>query len=186
MSTLTWLKVQPFEFGSVQTFRDLIPLKTRCQAPSTHMMRSWALIGADDGRQILTVSGVSINLGPNNHHHPLPSLPPQERPSSLPGPFLSARSKMEAVIKDSPAPVDPMVYRDLLIFEESLRSQYTYLQHRRRKYLGISSHPLFAHPCSFAHSGYLVFIFVLVLWLAYFAYGTLVSPSQVLSPHHLP
>jgi hypothetical protein len=42
---------------------------------------------------------------------------------------------METIPKDSPAPVDPMVYRDLLIFEESLRSQYLYLQKRRTKYL---------------------------------------------------
>ena len=43
---------------------------------------------------------------------------------------------MESMAKDSPAPVDPMEYRDLLIFEESLRNQYLYLQRRRRKYLG--------------------------------------------------
>ena len=43
---------------------------------------------------------------------------------------------MEAIAQDSPAPVDPAVYRDLLIFEESLRSQYLQLQNRRRKYLG--------------------------------------------------
>jgi len=42
---------------------------------------------------------------------------------------------METIAQDSPAPVDPMVYRDLLIFEESLRSQFLYLQKRRRKYL---------------------------------------------------
>ena len=42
----------------------------------------------------------------------------------------------EVIQKDSPAPVDPTVYRDILIFEESLRSQYLYLQKRRRKYLG--------------------------------------------------
>jgi Spo7-like protein len=43
----------------------------------------------------------------------------------------------QVIPKDSPAPVDPTVYRDLLIFEESLRMQYVYLQNRRRKYLGM-------------------------------------------------
>jgi hypothetical protein len=55
---------------------------------------------------------------------------------------LSAMSAMEGVPGDSPAPVDPLVYRDLLIFEESLRSQYLYLQRRRRKYLGRAPHRL--------------------------------------------
>jgi len=43
---------------------------------------------------------------------------------------------IETVGKDSPAPVDPMVYRDLLIFEESLRKQYVKLHRRRSKYIG--------------------------------------------------
>jgi hypothetical protein len=48
---------------------------------------------------------------------------------------------MDTLPQDSPAPVDPMVYRDLLIFEENLRNQYVYLHNRRRKYFGI------LHPC---------------------------------------
>lgn len=93
----------------------------------------------------------------------------------------------EVVVKDSPAPVDPLQYRDLLIFEESLRSQYTHLQNRRRKYLGILT--TLANSRVSARSLILatpVFVFVLVLWLAYFGYGTLLSPSQVILPRLAP
>src|SRR5579862_5010284 len=81
---------------------------------------------------------------------------------------------MEAIAQDSPAPVDPMVYRDLLIFEESLRSQYLYLQKRRRKYLSTLT--------SFVLVLMIVFLCGILVWLAYFTYGTIFAPSQV----HIP
>ena len=79
---------------------------------------------------------------------------------------------MEVIPNDSPAPVDPMVYRDLLIFEESLRGQYLYLQRRRWKYLSI-------FIMKISNPNVAVFVCGLIIWLAYFTYGTIIAPSQV-------
>lgn len=84
-----------------------------------------------------------IEIGPRSGNRAVESCAPTNTPIcyiTFQYPTLKEPNPlcvMEVLQKDSPAPVDPTVYRDLLIFEESLRNQYLYLQKRRRKYLGI-------------------------------------------------
>jgi hypothetical protein len=82
-----------------------------------------------------TITGLNIRPQVNKPAGPLPN---NDAPTVEGHPTME--NMMEGIPNDSPAPVDPMVYRDLLIFEESLRSQYLYLQKRRRKYLGTKRH----------------------------------------------
>jgi hypothetical protein len=56
-------------------------------------------------------------------------------------------------------PSDAATFRDILVFEEAIRTQQNLLGERKRKYL-------------FFFAG-------LLLWDGYFFYGVFISPSQV-------